>query len=561
MSRAEHRRNERLIAKGKLTPEEIDHLETERRQWEHSPQKELREAFLALLAIVQRSNVLPYLERRLRKHPGTKSRLTLEMMLVLFILNWYESHNYLRVDIHKTMLSLDPQSAYDLGLCTRDAWHPITLNVIQKQFSSLEHALEEAWALGMGWRDSEDGTLCSPEWLMDRLALASVPRQARRNIRSCALDATHFKAYSRPFNFTPQKIAKQLGQRASKDRHAEFGYKTPTRLDADEMFLGFHLTVVTGQPYRHWDGKPGHTPKIANPPAPFALSGSLTPAGANHGIVGLRTVLQAKKVAPGISRVVADLGYTDKIAFVEGLLENRIRLTKDYKKLQLARPKAIQVTHKGRAHTLIMHAGCLFPPWMPPSLLATTTTPDPGPGPGPLSKRAENWRYRLHKIDYTAKTAHFICPVCDGRLTYNGSTKPHQSNVPNVAGPGKGQPCCNGMVAIDLNLVAEYQDIPWGTIAWKGVYRSDRARMEGFNGTVRNRNGLDAKCCRVFDIAAHTLAATAALVVYNIRVAKEHGQTDLDDTPEKNPPTNDTDPKDETDPTGDTDPDQQRSPP
>ena len=85
MSRAERRRNDHLTSKGKLTPEETDRLENKRRQWEKSPHKELREAFLAALAIVRRSNVLPYLERRLRNHPGVKSRLTLEMMLVLFI--------------------------------------------------------------------------------------------------------------------------------------------------------------------------------------------------------------------------------------------------------------------------------------------------------------------------------------------------------------------------------------------------------------------------------------------------------------------------------------------
>ena len=189
------------------------------------------------------------------------------------------------------------------------------------------------------------------------------------------------------------------------------------------------------------------------------------------------------------------------------------------------------------------------------------TREDPSPGPGPLSTRAEHWRYKLHKTDYDARTAHFKCPVCDGRLTYSGSPKPHKSGAPQVAGPGKGQSCCNGMVAISFDQLAEWQDIPWGTIAWRGIYRSDRAVMEGFNGIVRNRNGLDAKCCRVLDIAAHTLAATAALVVYNIRMAKEHGQTDLEETPEENTTTNDTDPSNDTDPTSDTDPDQNRSPP
>ncbi|MDE2814073.1 MAG: hypothetical protein OXM01_13660, partial [Gemmatimonadota bacterium] len=88
MSRADRRRDERLIEKGKLTDSDVERLEQLRRQQEHSPQKELREAFLALLAIVRRSKVMPYLERRLRKHPGRQSKLPLEAIVVLVHLNW-----------------------------------------------------------------------------------------------------------------------------------------------------------------------------------------------------------------------------------------------------------------------------------------------------------------------------------------------------------------------------------------------------------------------------------------------------------------------------------------
>ena len=131
--------------------------------------------------------------------------------------------------------------------------------------------------------------------------------------------------------------------------------------------------------------------------------------------------------------------------------------------------------------------------------------------------------------------------------------------MPQVAGPGKGQPCCNGMMAIRFDDIPEFQDIPWGTIAWKAIYHPDRAVMEGFNGTVKDRGGLDKESCRVLDIAAHTLAAAAALVVYNIQLAKEHGQTDLYHTPEETPPSSGADPTGDTDPAGDSDPTQFQS--
>ena len=564
---------DRPHADGQLTEEQFAALEKLRREREGSEYRKLRAVFLELLAVVRRSGILPYLERQLRKHPGPKSRFPIEALVVMSLFNWYINANYQRVAIYKLLEALDPQSAFDLGLCTRTEWVHITINIVYKQYQRLEHALEKVLEkqpggeVELGWKDEQDGTHCSPKWLMDKLVNASVPRQVRRRCKNFAVDETDFETFARIINFEKQKDAEARGEMPSKDKHAKLGHRTQTQKKQGEKYCGFKLASLLAMPEAKWTGDAARKPAYGYRPPPFALAAALTPANANAGLTAIKIILKAeqarlaeqtgdiKKAAAQIKRVMADRGISDKAEFVAELLKLNIRPIIDYKSNQISRPDTIQVEGRvGRTHTVVTQAGGIYPYWMPADLLVPAPREDKRSKPGPYTNRAK-WRYSLHRIDLEAQTAIFICPVHAGRLTYPGSPITPNKSALEVEGPGPGKPCCDGPVHIPFDKLNQFQDIPWGTIAWRSLYRHYRAVMEGLHGGIKKRGGLNAESCRVFDIAAHTIAATAALVVWNVKLAIRYG-LEFDD-----PAPQDTADTDAADTNSDTASPQQRPPP
>lgn len=544
MNRAERRRDERAEAKGRLTDTQIAHLEKLRREEKGSEYEKMRTLLLVLISVVRRSGVVPYLHRRLRIHNGPKSKLPIEVLVVLFLVNWHENADYLRVAIYKTMKALDAQSSHDIGLCTKTEWVHVTLNMVYKQYLRFERALEKELKLkdgkkGIGWIDETDETHCNPEWLMDKLIDATVPRQVRRKCRTYAIDETAFPTDARIADNKTQKEADELGVTPSKDKHARRGYKTPTGKNPEEFFCGYKLATVLAMPEPIWDGNPARKPAFGYRPPPLALAAKLSPAGTDPARVALETILKAEKArqaedkgktAKSVKRVMADRGISNGKGFVTELLLHNIRSIIDYKSDQIARPEHIHTKGRGgRTGSAIKQTGGIFSDWMPPELWVPAPREDPRNKPGPYTKRAQHWRHSLHRIDLKAKTAHFICPVHAGRLTYPGSPITPNENALEVEGPGPGKPCCNGTIAIPLEDLGQFQDIPWGTIAWRSIYRHFRAVMEGLHGALKNKGGLGPRSCRANGIAAHTIAATAALVIWNVKLAIRHGMAGPDD--------------------------------
>ena len=254
---------------------------------------------------------------------------------------------------------------------------------------------------------------------------------------------------------------------------------------------------------------------------------------------------------------MADRGISDKAEIAIELLKINGRLVFDYKGDQIARPDTIQEEGRsGREHTVIIQAGGIYPEWMPENLRVPAAREDRRSKPGPYTRRAKHWRYSLHRIDLEAQTAHFNCPVHSGKLTYPGSPITPNKSALEVEGPGPGKPCCEGTVAIPFHKLGQFQDIPWGTIAWRGIYRHFRAVMEGLHGGLKKNGGLSAESCRVFDIAAHAISTTAALVVWNVKLAIRDKATEADD-PEPHNAADTENPQAD----GDTPPPQQRPPP
>ena len=122
--------------------------------------------------------------------------------------------------------------------------------------------------------------------------------------------------------------------------------------------------------------------------------------------------------------------------------------------------------------------------------------------------------------------------------------------------------CCKGLVTIPVDKLDYWQPTPWGTRAWKASYVR-RLQVENVNSMVKADGGLDPKMCRARGLGAHTLAALAAAIAHNLKLAKsdpdaDNGNANSSDYPgddnaqsDNSPPNNEADtgapPRNETD--------------
>ncbi len=162
--RAEYRRQERNNRRP-LSVNEIADLNDQRALPEDHPSYTKRSTinaplFTSLQAIdvVERSGVVPYLERRLRSHPGQTAELSLTALLVAMFCAAEISWSYRRADLCAVLHGLEAQAAYKLGLCSRTARKELRYSVVVKQCLRLEKALHAGWV-------DEDGTNCDNDWL------------------------------------------------------------------------------------------------------------------------------------------------------------------------------------------------------------------------------------------------------------------------------------------------------------------------------------------------------------------------------------------------------------
>ena len=69
------------------------------------------------------------------------------------------------------------------------------------------------------------------------------------------------------------------------------------------------------------------------------------------------------------------------------------------------------------------------------------------------------------------------------------------------------------MITLQVDQLDNYQRNAYGTTKWATDY-AGRNPVEGVNGMIKNEGSFDRKSCRAFGLAAHTLAALAAIVIH-----------------------------------------------
>ena len=567
MTRAEHRRDARAAAKEQMTVAQLNTWQDQRKLPDKFPVKSADPVFSAthqcnrIISVVERSGVLPHLQTKLKGRRGRKPRVSIQALLVCIMLAMYLLKSYRRSDVVAVLYGLPPAIAEQLGLLDDNGdMKPVQYKRVVFQIIRLEALLL------LGWNS---GTVrCDSSWFSNSMVLASVPRPVRRSIKAVIVDSTSVEGWARTLHYVRQSdiekdafalhrkrildnpdlpepepmsalvaaAARKRGVEVgpdgriirTKDLHSRVGHASAIGKRPARFFVGYELTTVVACRTISWNGQPDiahRGPKVR----PYILAIDVTPAGQNPGPIGLRAVLNAIKAAPGINEVVADRAYTVKREhFVRPLHQRNINVVMDYPKSMIGRPD--NGTLGRRRQNVVLHCGTVLPDWIannkrkPPAHLRCKGN----------EKKLEEWyneRYRhsgyrtrgARKKAVKGGGKQFQCPACAGHAP-TPNTPASSYSAPLTAAPGGGVRCCGGKVSARLEDLDTYQEHPYGTTVWRLSY-GRRSTVEGPNGKLKAAEGLGGGACQAFGLPANTMAATAAVVAYNLKLTVTNNRT------------------------------------
>ena len=464
--------------------------------------------------VIDRSGVLPYLERRLRSHPGERSDLPLRALLVVMVIAGFVGPSYRRTDLCAVLHGLEAEVAFKLGLCSRVAREMFSYNVIDKQCLRLERAL------AAGWVDA-DGTQCDGDWFAHCLFGVNITETEAARITSIDIDSTFALAWAVPHSYAAGEKPPS-GQRSA-DPAATFGHRSATAKRNAGKRLGFDLHVVCGVRGRQkWQGRPtkANLEAAAVPLVPLHMK--LVPANSDIAATALECIKWARKIAPNVEEVIADRGYTMKYEkFNRELHLEAMLAVMDMDKKEVRRIRELMLGSK--AHRLIEHCGTFFPWWLPEELHR--------PPQGLKGKKLRRWydrrskfRYSIDSINEKTGSIRLWCPQCAGRIRSNLKTR-HvkvkvRKNAPFVARTDDAEYCCPGRVTVPVEYLDRYQSIPYGTTAWKKSY-GRRNQIENLNGILRNKGGLEDRWCHALGNSARFIGSVMLGVAHLLRETKQ----------------------------------------
>ena len=195
------------------------------------------EMSLHAIDVVERSGVLPYLERKLRGHPGKPSELPLQALLVVMVLAAMLGASYRRTDLCAVLCGLEAQVSFRLGLCSRVARKLFSYNVINKQCLRLESALVEGWV-------AEAGTVCDRNWFVNCFLKVNIPEGMAEQITAIAIDSTHLETWAVPGAYSPDRASTDTP--ISADVDARWGHRSATSKRSAGLRPGYDLHSIVG---------------------------------------------------------------------------------------------------------------------------------------------------------------------------------------------------------------------------------------------------------------------------------------------------------------------------
>ena len=314
-----------------LTFAEVDDLNAQRRLPADHPTSGKNYAILSppelalrALGVIERSGLIPYLERRLRSHPGRRSELSISVMLLLMVLAAFTNYTYRRSDLAAVIAGLDARIAFKLGLCDRATRNTIGYGVTATQCRRLEQALDD------GWVDKDDGTVCDANWFTHCLIKGSIPTEIAEQVTAGATDSTFVEPWANPSPYADGTTRPDGPLSADKD--AAFGFRGGVGKRKSGVAFGFDVHALVAVRETNWTGRPSSA-NLGEPVTPAILHLKLEPASSDAATVGVEVFDRAKKVAPNLNEVAADRGFSEKGKRFNRELHNKsVDVVMDYKR-------------------------------------------------------------------------------------------------------------------------------------------------------------------------------------------------------------------------------------
>ena len=393
--------------------------------------------------------------------------------------------------------------------------------------------------------------VCDFRLLCQQMLRATIPKKWLKDAKAASVDQTAFPTFYRCYDFRTQaevdRAVSQALQQTGKipddvqlepdgklircaDYDARAGHRSASGATGHKAtgFVGYQVTFAVL--VKLANASPKDTP-------PGYICGlSVDPASYHAGHAARKAIEDALAIAPGLEEVLTDMGISQfGEVFVRRMHELGLDVIRDLKSNE-AHIEVIEVgTGKHRQH-LIAVDGMFFPLWLPDGF---KQVPE-----GLTTEQLQDWyeqraRFRWSRTQrFDNGDMQFRCPQCAGRIVTNLTTHRNRAR-PNKSAPSMtithdADECCKGLVTIPVDKLDYWQPTPWGTRAWKASYVR-RLQVENVNSMVKADGGLDPKMCRARGLGAHTLAALAAAIAHNLRLAKSDpdadGNTNSSDDP------------------------------
>ena len=479
------------------------------------------------IRVVRDSGVVPIIEPLLANHPGPRSALTTEPMLVAAILCAETQSSYNRTDVCRTLAGLSPTIRSDLGLPTTK---PIPYSTTSKQFRRLEKLLTKG--------PTVDGVTVNLQWLTDQLLASSVPDHVLALVREIVMDATAFPTWARTYvhavqaDIDPDRPPPDVyfGEDGKilrcADCDARAGWRTGTSFYLAGHFTGYFVTIAVVARPGQWTGNPEQF-HLGDPEPAVIVAISVDPASDNPGPIGAALARTVRRRCPNVGVVKADPGYTDKYpTFSRPLHEDgfvTVSKPSQGEKGETGRVRTVFLERRGIA--LLEHCGTFLSSWTPERWRKPPAELTGGELTDWYTERARLLRWSV--VDrYKDGSIRIRCPQCSGRVNTTAHTRnrsaavrrklerlPISFHIETESGF-----CCDGTVRIPTDKLDRYQRTPYGTRAWHTDYNG-RNQAENVNSMLKGNGGLDKRSCRPFGLAAHTIAALALAVVHNMQLA------------------------------------------
>lgn len=534
----------------------------------------------AVLAAIDRSGIGPYLERRLRDHPGRPCSYSPSMIAVGGVLSVMNGWTLEVTDITKALAGIHPLTRMDLGLHDDDGYF-VGYRSVDHQFNRLTKAL------AAGWVDA-DGTVCNTQWFIDAVITATVPEDApaleAASIDGLALQTwarmrwpvdidddavasasagTDDEAYEDRAEFTspeelqginsPQGDMPTHKRRNVKDSwpvspvdnrpvptadpDARLGKRTVTQSQPTKMYAGFEAHIASQVRTAHWDGDPRHI-TLGDPVPNYVRGLRLTRASEYRATAGTELVTTLKTQNPALSEVLADRGYTQLKPenFHSPVRALGIKLVMDYKVTQLKHVVPYEVPTGRRnvknntnpTQRVWRTAGGIFHQYMPANLLDNPAVPWKSAAERAQIEEHYNERaayaYRIHS-EGPGDTVRLTCPACAGRLRHLDplvAAATDTLHLPPLDAPAGTTSCCTQRVITTTpdDRTPHWQEIPYGTTAWARSY-GRRALVENTNSVLRTGLArLSRGFFRVFGKDKIELLLGLALGALNLKMAE-----------------------------------------